>query len=76
MFSGKSEIVSEQDFVDKVLRRLKGQGGISLNSFLQNDIEWEAYNNSSFIVKVQQRYFLSSSLFIMIKYTILISFNK
>lgn len=52
IFSGKSEIVSEQDFVDKVLRRLKGQGGITLNSFLQNDVELEAYNNSSFIVKV------------------------
>lgn len=52
--AGKSEIVSEQDFVDKVLQRLKGQGGISLNLLLQNDIEWEAYNNSSFIVKVSR----------------------
>lgn len=63
MFSGKSEIVSEQDFVDKVLKRLKGQSGISLNSLLQNDVEWEAYNNSSFIVKVQKIFpYLISSI--------------
>jgi hypothetical protein len=44
--------ITEEMFVGKVLRRLQGQGGITLTSLLQNDVEWEAYNNAPFIHKV------------------------
>lgn len=47
-----TETLSEEVFVDKVIRRMNGFGGINLDSLLQNDVEMEAYKNASFISKV------------------------
>lgn len=50
--AGKSEIITEEDFVNRIFKRLEGRSGIAFNSFFQNDVEWEAYNSSSFYTKV------------------------
>lgn len=51
-FAGKAEVISEEDFVNKVMRKLQGQGGLTLSTVLQDDVEWEAYNNATVLQKV------------------------
>ena len=38
--------------MERMMRRLQGQGGISLVTLLQNDVDWEAYHNAPVFKKV------------------------
>ena len=43
--------VSENDFVDKIMHRLKGHGS-SLTTTVKNDADWEPFKSSPFSQKV------------------------
>ena len=52
MCTGRGDVdVSENDFVDKMMRRLEGHGS-SLTSSVKNDADWELFKVSSFAQKV------------------------
>jgi len=52
LLAGKGDgDVSENDFVEKLMRRLEGHGS-SLTTSVKNDVDWEPFRASSFSQKV------------------------
>jgi len=43
--------ISEDEFVDKMIRRLEGHSS-SLTASIKNDADWESFKSASFIQKV------------------------
>ena len=56
--------VSENDFVDKMMRRLEGHGS-SLTTSVKNDTDWESFNSATFYQKVNLLFsYLLSATFV------------
>ena len=43
--------VSENEFVDKMIRRLEGHGS-SLTTSIKNDADWDSFKSATFLQKV------------------------
>ena len=52
-----SDELSEDAFVEKMMKTLHGYGGISLDGLLRSDVEMEAYNNATVFQKVKKKVF-------------------
>ena len=43
---------NEEVFVEQIMKRLHGSGGVTLDSLLQSNVEMEAFNKASLFTKV------------------------